>query len=169
MGKILDYQNKKKDRSTRDNYHTPKDLYNLFIDNGYFDPCPYNENYIVNGLTIEWGYKCFVNPPFSNIKGFVEKAIDEIKFGKTKFVWFLVPLNCDTKWFKLMFPYIKYIVFINGRMHFNDGKYGIPASMALIELSKDSYCPFEQNDSSCFLFHEKGIEKDIKYLINFDK
>ena len=44
-------------KSKSDNWGTPKHIKNKFTD--YFDPCPYK--YTVDGLSIEWKDKNFVN------------------------------------------------------------------------------------------------------------
>ena len=67
-----------------DNYATPPDFYNELNKrfNFDFDPCPYNENKIVNdGLKIEWGKSNFVNPPYSRKvkEEFVKKGIEEME------------------------------------------------------------------------------------------
>lgn len=99
-----------------DNWATPKMIYNFFINQGYFDPCPLNSNF--NGLEIEWKEKNFVNPPYSKIKQFVEKAILEHKKGKE--VVLLIPARTDTQYFKKLINYGCDITFITGRLHFNE-------------------------------------------------
>ena len=49
-----------------DNWKTPNIVYKKYIDNDYFDPCPYESNF--DGLSIDWYEKNFVNPPYSKIK-----------------------------------------------------------------------------------------------------
>ena len=52
-----------------------------------FDPCPLNPTFDptvdVDGLTVPWGKTTFVNPPYSNAKPWVLKAVAEHKLGKT--------------------------------------------------------------------------------------
>lgn len=99
-----------------DNWATPKQIYDFFINNNYFDPCPLNSNF--NGLEINWSKKNFVNPPYSKIKQFVDKAILEHKKGNN--VILLIPARTDTKYFRKLVDYGCDIVFITGRLHFNN-------------------------------------------------
>ena len=99
-----------------DNWKTPKIIYERYIDKGYFDPCPYESNF--DGLSIEWGEKNFVNPPYSKASDFIDKAIVEHKKGKL--VVLLIPARTDTKYFKKLVDYGVDITFVTGRLHFND-------------------------------------------------
>lgn len=100
-----------------DNWKTPADIYNFYIDAlGMFDPCPFKSNF--DGLEIEWKEKNFVNPPYSKISKFVDKGIEEHKKGKD--VCFLIPARTDTKYFRKLVDYGCTIEFITGRLHFNN-------------------------------------------------
>lgn len=99
-----------------DNWATPKVIYDLYMNHGYFDPCPLNSE--IDGLLIEWGEKNFVNPPYSKIKDFCNKAIEEHKKGKE--VTLLIPARTDTKYFRQLVDYGCEITFITGRLHFNN-------------------------------------------------
>ena len=99
-----------------DNWKTPYNIYKNYIDNDYFDPCPLNSEF--DGLEIEWKEKNFVNPPYSKIKKFVDKSIEESKKGKM--VVLLIPARTDTKWFRKLVDYGCYIEFVTGRLHFSD-------------------------------------------------
>ena len=99
-----------------DNWRTPKVLYEYYIKNGFFDPCPYQANF--DGLSIEWKEANFVNPPYSKIKEWVDKSIEEHKKGKI--VVLLIPARTDTKYFRKLVDYGVDITFITGRLHFNE-------------------------------------------------
>lgn len=99
-----------------DNWSTPKEIYDKFINDGWFDPCPLNSNF--DGLLIEWKYKNFVNPPYSKIKEFVNKSIFESLKGNE--VVLLIPARTDTKYFRELVDYGCIIYFITGRLHFNN-------------------------------------------------
>lgn len=99
-----------------DDWQTPKYIYNEYISKGYFDPCPFHSNF--DGLYIEWKEKNFVNPPYSDIKKWVDKCIYE--FNKGKDVILLVPSRTDTKWFRKLVDFGVDITFITGRLHFNE-------------------------------------------------
>tara|TARA_R100001530_G_scaffold101632_1_gene70675 strand:+ start:346 stop:726 length:381 start_codon:yes stop_codon:yes gene_type:complete len=101
-----------------DSYKTPEWILNMFGD--WFDPCPYNENPIVDGLNIEWQHKTFINPPYSNIIGWVEKAISENNKGKQ--IVLLLPLDCTTKWYRRLIEERAIIMFIGSRCVKFEGK-----------------------------------------------
>lgn len=74
-----------------------------------FDPCPYQKNpdLIVCGLLMDWfhessdhNHHVYVNPPYSNPKPWVEKAIEENKKGC--FVVMLLKHDSSTQWFALL-------------------------------------------------------------------
>ena len=104
--------------SQRLNWRTPKALYEE-LDKEFdfdFDPCPAKPKF--NGLTIEWGERNFVNPPYGReIIKWIEKAIEEHQKGKL--IVFLVAARTDTKWFHRILPYIDEIRFIKGRLKFD--------------------------------------------------
>lgn len=115
--------------SESDNWATPKELYDD-LNNEFdfdFDPCPFNSTF--DGLNTEWKKSNFINPPYSNIVGFLEKGHDEIKNGNAKTLVYLIPVRTDTKWFhNYVYPYFKReckpyadIRFIKGRVRFENG------------------------------------------------
>lgn len=99
-----------------DNWRTPSSLYNKMLELGYFDPCPIEAK--EDGLTIEWKEKNFVNPPYSKLKVWIIKAIEEAK--KQKEIILLIPARTDTQGFKLLYEYGAHFVFITGRLKFSD-------------------------------------------------
>lgn len=72
-----------------------------------FDPCPFPKPENFDGLTVEWGERNYVNPPFGSYVGhdgkkkgptaWARKAIEEHKKGKL--VVFLYPID---KWVLMM-------------------------------------------------------------------
>ena len=58
-------------KSKSDNWGTPKDIKEKY--KNHFDPCPYD--YDVDGLTIEWRDKNFVNPPLLPIQVMVSSIL----------------------------------------------------------------------------------------------
>ena len=99
-----------------DNWRTPLIIYNHYIEMNFFDPCPYESNF--DGLEIEWKEWNFVNPPYSQIIKWIDKSIKEHEKGKE--IILLLPVRTDTKWFKKLVNYGCYIMFITGRLHFNN-------------------------------------------------
>tara|TARA_Y100000401_G_scaffold101095_1_gene90431 strand:+ start:1219 stop:1641 length:423 start_codon:yes stop_codon:yes gene_type:complete len=79
-----------------DHWATPKDFYAELNKefNFDFDPCPLHADF--DGLTIEWGKRNFINPPYSRKlkEAFVKKAI--IEAGKGKLCVCLLPVSTST-------------------------------------------------------------------------
>lgn len=117
-----------------DEWETPKEIYNKFIENEYFDPCPINHK--KDGLKIKWKEKNFVNPPYSKIKKWVEKAIKENKKGKE--VVLLIPARTDTKYFRSLVDYGADFIFITGRLKFSNKNYAPFPSVYVILTGKQS-------------------------------
>jgi site-specific DNA-methyltransferase (adenine-specific) len=103
-----------------DNWQTPKDLYDELNQefNFDFDPCPLNSTF--DGLECDWGKRNFINPPYSNVKGFLKKAHEQLKKGKADLCVFLTFANTDTKWFHDYCYRQAEIRFIKGRIKFMD-------------------------------------------------
>jgi len=104
-----------------DNYATPPDFYKE-LDKRFnfdFDPCPYCEGEVVDGLSIDWGNSNFVNPPYSRKlkEAFVQKGVEEMRKGKL--CVFLIPVSTSTElfhdWIK---PNATEIDFVRGRIKF---------------------------------------------------
>ena len=114
-----------------DEWQTPKKLYNFFIDNNFFDPCPINHT--IDGLEIEWKKHNFVNPPYSKLKIWINKAIQEMQ--KDKIIWLLIPSRTDTKWFKNLYDHNAKFMFIQQRLKFNDSNCA-PFPSMLVKLTK---------------------------------
>lgn len=119
-----------------DEYSTPQDLFNSLNKKYNFtlDPCSTNYNYKCdkhytindNGLVQSWYDEIvFCNPPYSNIKDWVDKCIYEYLNNNTKIV-LLIPSRTDTKYFHKLLDLSKnhniYVEFIKGRLKFNDLK-----------------------------------------------
>lgn len=76
-----------------DSYNTPQWILNHYKE--WFDPCPLNADF--DGLSIEWKDKTFINPPYSKVMPWVEKAIEESKKGKR--IVMLLKVDTSTKWY----------------------------------------------------------------------
>jgi len=113
-----------------DDWATPKFIYDQAINNGMFDPCPLRST--VDGLRIEWKKSNFVNPPYSQLKRWIEKSITEHAKGKS--VVLLIPARTDTKAFRLLFEYGAEITFISGRLRFNEAS-SAPFPSMLVKLA----------------------------------
>ena len=102
-----------------------------------FDPCPLSEVITVDGLTIDWGERCFVNPPYGKtVRSWLEKALYEIEQGHTDLAVFLLPAYTDVKWFhEIVLPNAKEIRFIKGRLTFGEHKHKAPFGNMIVVFS----------------------------------
>ena len=115
-------------------WSTPKDIYNGFMSMGAFDPCPIDPQF--DGLKVSWQPFTYVNPPYSEIRLWTEKALFEIEQGNTFLAVFLVPARVDTKWFQELI-YGKYAYyFVKGRLKFGGGKNSAPFPSMFIYLQR---------------------------------
>ena len=115
--------------SQKQNWKTPKEFYDI-LDKEFqftFDPCPEDRVIKVfgalqskfDGLSMNWGERNFVNPPYNQVSKWIKKGFQESQKGKL--VVFLIPARTDTKWFhELILPHAKEIRFIKGRLQFID-------------------------------------------------
>ena len=101
-----------------DDWQTPKDILEELNKEFNFnlDPCPINPPQ--DGLKIDWIGNVFVNPPYSQITRWLEKAHKELQKGNVKTIVFLTFANTDTKWFHDFIYRKAEIRFIKGRLRF---------------------------------------------------
>ena len=112
---------------------TPLDFY-LKLDKEFkfsFDPCPLRSK-SKTALLRDWKGNVFCNPPYSNIKYFLEKGINEIKRKNAKVVVYLIPARTDTAWFHDLVYNKAEIRFIKGRLKFGDSKHSAPFPSMLV-------------------------------------
>lgn len=127
---------------THDNWATPKNLYEKLIKQGFRYPCELNADY--NGLEINYfNEKIFINPPFSKMTNWVDYAIKQYKHNKI--VLLLIPARTDTKYFHKLLKEKPMIIFIEGRLHYNESKNGAPFPTILIALSNFNIIPTYTN------------------------
>lgn len=113
-----------------DHWQTPVALKEKLGVTDWFDPCPRHPT--EDGLKIDWKQYTFVNPPYSKVKEWFEKAHSELLKNNCDVIKFLVFSNTDTKWFHIycynndgMF-YKTHLEFLQGRVSFigDNGKTG---------------------------------------------
>lgn len=96
-----------------------------------FDPCPLHSE--VDGLTVPWGRRVFCNPPYSNIRAFLERGLSEMARGAVELVVYLIPARTDTRWFHDLILGKAEVRFIKGRLKFGGAKTNAPfPSMVVI-------------------------------------
>jgi len=119
-----------------DSRATPDWLKKVFSD--WFDPCPLNPNPEIDGLTLDWKDKTFVNPPYSCPADWVYKAIEESKKGKT--IVLLMRFDPTTKYFRALIENNAHLFYSGERLRFtspmSDVNYASPFPSILIVLSK---------------------------------
>lgn len=101
-----------------DQFPTDSFIMNVFED--WFDPCPLNDNPIIDGLKIDWKDKTYVNPPYSSPKEWVIKAILEYKKGKR--IVMLLKHDSSTEWYRLLHEAGARFSMINRRLQHKTGK-----------------------------------------------
>ena len=114
--------------SKSDSWKTPDKIYSDLDREFHFndDPCPLNDNPIVDGLARDWGTSVFMNPPYSKPTEWVKKAYLESLKGKT--IVGLLRGDTSTRWFHDWVLGKAELRFVKGRICFN----GKPAPFASI-------------------------------------
>ena len=104
-----------------DDYAT--DAWLLQIFNDWFDPCELHSLETrpeFDGLIADWHDPTFVNPPYSDPKPWVQKAIRESNYGIR--VVMLLKHDSSTEWYRLLHEAGAHFLMINGRMKHGTGK-----------------------------------------------
>lgn len=120
-----------------DDWSTPTDVYNELNKEFMFsyDPCPLQSE-DKHALFIDWGMggeAVFVNPPYSNIGNFMDKALLELQRGNCSVVVFLVPSRTDTRWWHdYVLKRKAEVRFIRGRLKFGDAVNSAPFPSSII-------------------------------------
>jgi len=116
-----------------DDVETPEDLFNELNQEFEFDfdPCPYKNPYGIDGLNIDWGEMNFVNPPYSQAKKWIKKALYELQNYGRKSVLF-VPLRLySVYWLRFVVPYANEIRLVSP-IRFKGYAFPLPIPLALI-------------------------------------
>ena len=116
--------------SIRQDWKTPKAVYQILDAEFHFDhdPCP--PHFKVDGLTSIWGSTNFVNPPYDQLKAWLKKGYEEYQKGKT--VVFLIPSRTDTIGWHDYCMKAEEIRFIKGRLCFDDSGKRAPFPSAIV-------------------------------------
>jgi hypothetical protein len=79
-----------------DDIATPPELLSVLNQEFHFDcdPAPFKSK--IDGLSpnVIWGRMSYVNPPYSNIRPWLERGVQELKSGRSSL--FLIPLRPGT-------------------------------------------------------------------------
>lgn len=117
--------------SKNDAVGTPTAFYDYLngIHHFDFDPCPL-ERPEWDGLEREWGQCNFVNPPYSEIRKWLKKGVEEMKKGRKSV--FLITAKTNTKyWFDFVYPHAHF-QFIEGGLIFQGYEKKFPFALALV-------------------------------------
>ena len=98
------------------------------------DPCPINPSF--DGLSVDWQPLCYVNPPYKDVKLWIEKALYEIDQGHTFLAIFLVFARTDTKWFQDLIYGKHAYQFVRRRIKFGEGKTDAPFPSMVVYITK---------------------------------
>ena len=105
-----------------DHWSTPLDIYNYFINvKNCVDPCPLYSS--EDNLKKVYFERLFINPPYSNIKDWVEFI--KLNIYTANEIYLLIPARTDTKYFHELMQLeecITSLYFIKGRLHFGGRK-----------------------------------------------
>ena len=114
--------------NVNDSSPSPKWILDMF--NGYFDPCPLDDNPKFDGLSIPWKKYNYVNCPYSDKIPWIKKAILEQEKGNLTVM--LLPYVPDAVWyFDLVVPNAEILGF-RGRLELDNGKHPRYASMLCV-------------------------------------
>jgi hypothetical protein len=110
----------------------PTDAWLLRVFEGWFDPCPLAVEPGFDGLTVPWGGRTYVNPPYSSPLPWVRKGIAEHQRGKI--VVFLLKFDSTTEWYRELVQAGAHIIHIGERLH-HGHSYAAPFPSMLAVLS----------------------------------
>lgn len=143
--------------SAGDEWYTPQVVFDRLNAEFHFtlDPCATDQNHKCptyftkenDGLQQSWaGHSVFVNPPYSDVKSWVEKSyLSSLKPNTT--VVMLVPARTDTKWFHRYVTKATEVRFIEGRLKFGGASNSAPFP-SMIVIFKSASAPAPQSQHS---------------------
>lgn len=106
-----------------DDWRTPSNIYNFFMDAGYRDLFPFKADFDQYQIFYD-NEKLFINPPYSQLKR-VASYVRDLYFRNNR-IALLIPARTDTSYFHDLLRLNPAIFFIPGRLHFNDSVQGAP-------------------------------------------
>jgi len=124
-------------KSKSDVHVTPDRVYDLIRDEwGYtkedmFDPCPVNPK--CDGLKIDWKDINYVNPPYSNLSDWVDKAMKEQVLFQRKSIM-LLPSKTEQLWFHKLIESGYEIKWIRRRLKFTNNKHHATQPHFLVKI-----------------------------------
>jgi hypothetical protein len=135
-----------KRKLSHDDYRTDQWILNLFPN--FFDPCPlFGLEKIGDGLVVSWDWSdydgVFVNPPYSNPKPWIQKAIKESnkyhnaemfeQHGSAETIVLLLKHDSSTEWYRLLHEAGAHFLPITGRLrHQTSDNAAFPSILAVL-------------------------------------
>ena len=118
--------------SLSDEWRTPQSLFNKLDKEFNFDsdPCPMKDKPLKSFPMRYWGYRVFINPPYSKIKEWVRLGYEHSK--KNRLVVMLIPSRTDTKYWHDYIMKADEIRFIKGRLKFSGHKNPAPFPSCIV-------------------------------------
>ncbi len=108
-----------------DDWRTPYWLMQFF--EGWDDPARSGHT---DGLSRDWLDPTYVNPPYSDIKPWAEKAIMESRRGKR--VAMLLPHDSSTEWYRILHEAGAHFLAFNERLRYSEGGWARWASILVL-------------------------------------
>lgn len=97
-----------------------------------FDPCPPNATF--DGLAVNWGPSCIVNPPFAEAEAWLEKAHEEWSRRQVRSV-LILPLRNSAKYFhRLVFSAATDLVLLGNKVTFQGYEKAFPIPILLVAV-----------------------------------
>lgn len=126
-----------------DDWRTPTDLYNYFM-SFCKDPCPYKSE-IDNLNRVYTRQELYINPPYSKIDKWTEFIYTNAWLNK---IYLLIPARTDTKYFHKLLMLNPIIIFIKGRLKFNDtGSAPFPSVLLIFGYKNQQNYYYVENKS----------------------
>jgi len=146
----------------QDNVATPKWLYDVLDAQHHFDhdPCPLEPTF--DGLNTPWGSSNFVNPPYTSVKLWIKKALEESTVHKRKSV-LLIPFRPSRKyWFDLVYPNAEQIYILEGGVRFDGYKQNAPMPLAVVVFGRGEVAKEPRN--SYHVFFDDALNRRVVNL-----
>lgn len=81
-----------------------------------------------DGLSAPWRGACWCNPPYNQLRRWIEKGVAELRAGNCRRVVYLITARPDTiAWQDYIFPYASHVHFLRGRLKFIESESMRPA------------------------------------------
>lgn len=127
-------------RKDNDHQATPKVFYDA-LDKIYhfdFDPCPLERPEGFDGLKCDWGRMNFVNPPYSRVPPWIDKALEQRDRRGCSSV-FLVPLRTNSLyWFEKVLPNCTRVFVLEKKLCFGEHEKPLPIPLCVIEFHAEA-------------------------------